>query len=669
MDVPGEAPNAVALLFFAVAVQAASGLPMLAARRGLAGFQKLAAFLMAAGSIAGVAGSLLALYTPVDQTLTIDWGLPFGPAAAGVDPLSAVFLVAMFTVTGCAAVYSVSYWPAARHPRTIRRLTVFTGLLSASLCTVVMARDGILFLLAWEIMALSAYFTLVTEDDKPEVREAGTLYLITAHFGTLALFALFSLLGGLGGTYAFPAAGSLPADTALATGIFAVALFGFGLKAGMMPLHVWLPSAHANAPSHISAVLSGVVLKTGIYGLMRLLSFYTDVPVWWGCVVLALGAVSGVIGVAFAIGQHDLKRLLAYHSIENIGIILMGLGVALVGQSAGNTTMMALGMAGALLHVVNHAVFKALLFLGAGSVIHASGTREIDLMGGVWRRMPWSSAFFLVGAVAICGLPPLNGFVSELLVYLGFFSAIGASNDIAGVTPALAAPALALVGGLAVACFVKVYGVVFLGAPRSPEHAAAHESPRAMLVPMGVLAGVCILIGVAPWLFSTGLDNAVSVWNPLPAAGGARVGELAPLVWVSVLGVGLALLIGVVAYTLSRRTASLPQAVSRTWGCGYTRPAPRMQYTASSFAEMLVRAFRGFLRPETHRPVVEGAFPDASAFSSHVPETVLERMYIPFLEYLYVKSAPVRRLQHGQLNIYIFYTLFTLVALMALTME
>ncbi len=350
---------------------------------------------MALGSLAGVSGALIALLTPINQTFTIEWGLPFGPAMIGIDPLSAIFLLAIFTVTGCSAVYSVGYWPAAKHAHNIRRLTLFTGLLAASISVVVMARDGILFLLAWEVMALSAYFTIVTEDEKPEVREAGNLYIITTHIGTLALFALFSLLGSVNGSYSFPATASLSAGTGLSAAVFAVALFGFGLKAGMMPLHVWLPSAHANAPSHISAILSGVMLKVGIYGMIRVFSFYSDVPVWWGCVVLAFGVVSGVIGVAFAIGQHDLKRLLAYHSIENIGIILMGIGVALIGQAAGNQPMMLLGMAGALLHVLNHATFKSLLFLGAGSVIHASGTREIDLMGGVWRRLPWTATFFL----------------------------------------------------------------------------------------------------------------------------------------------------------------------------------------------------------------------------------------------------------------------------------
>jgi len=663
MSVPGEAGT---LLCLAVLLQAVSGLPALIPNVPAAIAQKVAAALMALASLAGAVGALAMLLVPAPCAYILAWGLPFGPAEFGIDPLSAIFLLPIFIVTGCSAVYALAYWTAAENPDNIRKLTFFTGLLAASLSAVVMARNGVLFLVAWEVMALAAYFALTSEDRNTEVRDAGTLYLITAHIGSLALFAMFALLRGTTGDYLFPASASLPAGGGVAAGIFVAALIGFGLKAGMMPLHIWLPSAHANAPSHISAILSGVVLKTGIYGLVRVCSFFFGLPVWWGCVILALGIVSGIIGVAFALGQHDLKRLLAYHSIENIGIILMGIGVALIGQSAGNPALMMLGMAGALLHVFNHAVFKALLFLGAGSVIHASGTREIDLLGGVWRRQPWTATLFLVGAVAICGLPPLNGFVSELLVYLGSFTAIIPSRGgVAAAIPALAAPSLALVGGLAVACFVKVYGAVFLGAPRSPEHARGHEAPAGMLFPMALLAGICALVGLIPWLFAPLLESAVAGWRPTLVAEGARLEALVPFGWISIFAIGVALLCCAVAALLIRRVSKLPQAVSSTWGCGYLRPTARMQYTASSFAEMLVNYFKGALRPESHLPAVSGIFPGVSRFASHLPETVYERIYLPCLEYLYEKSGPVRRLQRGHLSMYILYIFATLIVMMA----
>jgi len=660
----GEPTTSFVLLLLAVVCQAASGVPLLFAR-GSGAAQRLCASLMAAGSVSGVAGSILALVFPAHASWLLLNGLPFGPFEAGVDPLSAFFLLPMFIVTGCAAVYGVGYWPAARHPKNVGKLTFFLGLLAAALTVLFLARSTVLFLLAWEVMAFAAYFALTTEDEKPQVREAGTLYLITAHVGALSLFAMFSLMKGATGLYLFPGQGTLPAHGGLAAGIFLTALLGFGLKAGVMPLHIWLPSAHANAPSHISAILSGIVLKTGIYGLIRVLSAFQTPPLWWGAVVLVLGCVSAVLGVAYAIGQHDLKRLLAYHSIENIGIIVMGLGIALIGESLGRPALVALGTAGALLHVMNHALFKALLFLSAGSVIHAAGTREIDLLGGVSRRLPYTSLFFLVGAVAICGLPPLNGFVSELMVYLGAFTAVSSSGGVIAVLPAMAAPVLALVGGLAVACFVKVFGIVFLGMPRCAEHVAGHEASIGMLAPMGLLSLCCATIGLAPGLIALPLNNALLAYRGWLASQG--IANLVPFGWVSALSAALLVVLALLWLVLSRSTKKLPMGSGPTWGCGYLAPRSSMQYTASSFGAMLVEWFAPLLRPEAHREEVAGIFPGNSRIETHLPETVLQRIYIPFLEYLFLKASPVRRLQHGRLNIYIFYTFLTLVLLMALT--
>jgi formate hydrogenlyase subunit 3/multisubunit Na+/H+ antiporter MnhD subunit len=472
----GEPATCIYLLLLAVACQAFSGLPLLF-RRGSGRAQLLSAALLVAATLLGLSGALIALFNPSGAAVTIASGLPFGSFEAGVDSLSGFFLFPMFIVTGCAGIYGVGYWPAAQHAGNCGKLTFFLGLLAASLTTLLIAKSTVLFLLAWEVMAFAAYFALTTEDEKPEVREAGTLYLITAHLGALSLFAMFSLLKAETGEWLFPAAGALSTHTGAAAAIFIAALLGFGLKAGSMPLHIWLPSAHANAPSHISAILSGIVLKTGIYGMMRVFSAFADPPLWWGATVLILGLVSGVLGVAFAIAQHDLKRLLAYHSIENIGIIMMGIGIALIGESQGNPALTALGLAGALLHVVNHALFKALLFLSAGSVIHATGTREIELMGGVARRLPYTALFFMAGAVAICGLPPLNGFVSELMIYLGSFTAISSTGGLSGMFPALTAPVLAIVGGLAVACFVKVFGICLLYTSPSPRDRTRSRMP------------------------------------------------------------------------------------------------------------------------------------------------------------------------------------------------
>ena len=654
------------LIFFATLLAAISGVPLLlpwllCAVRA----QLLSMFLMLAASCLGLTGSVMILLGGRSELFELAWTLPFGPAEFGVDPLSAWFLLPIFLVPGCSALYACSYWNAARHPANIRKMTFFFGMMTAGMSGVVLARDGISFLFVWEIMALSAWFLVSTEDEKPEVNEAGTLNMITTHAGTLGLFALFPLLNLLTGSWAFPAPASLDAHSWLSAAILLTSLFAFGMKAGIMPFHIWLPSSHANAPSHVSAVMSGVILKIGVYGLIRTLSFFHSVPLWWGCSVLFLGVVSGVVGVAFAIGQHDLKRLLAYHSIENIGIIFMGLGVALLGQTAGSTAMMLLGMSGALLHVLNHAVFKALLFLGAGSVIHATGTREIDLMGGAARRLPYTALLFGIGSVAICGLPPLNGFVSELLVYLGFFQGIQVDGA-AAAAAALAAPALALVGGLALACFVKVYGIVFLGVTRCEAHAARQEAGWPMLLPMLLLGLLCLAIGLAPGALTGPLQLvSLTVLPEVVGTAGLPLQELVPTSMITLSGVALLALIAVLLLWYRRRLAASSCSETVTWGCGYQRPAPRMQYSASSFAEMLTSLFAFVLKPLRHRSGrIEGLFPEKSGFYSHVPEAVLELLYIPALKRLYQRFAGIRKLQSGILQQYVLYTLITLILLL-----
>ena len=658
-----EMVSASALVFTATILATLSGAPLLvpllvSASRG----QLLATVLMLSSSVLGLAGSIMTVVTGSSGIFQLAWTLPFGHMEFGIDPLSAWFLLPIFLIPGCASLYACSYWHAGQHPANVRKMTFFFGMMTGSMSAVVLARDGISFLFAWEIMALAAFFLVSTEDEKPEVGEAGTLYMITTHIGTLGLFALFPFLNLLTGGWLFPPVGSLDASSGFSTIVFLTALFGFGLKAGIMPLHIWLPSAHANAPSHVSAAMSGVILKVGVYGLIRTLSFFHGVPLWWGCCVLMLGVVSGVLGVAFAIGQHDLKRLLAYHSIENIGIIFMGLGVALIGQKIGSPVMMLLGMSGALLHVLNHAVFKALLFLGAGSVIHATGTRDIDMMGGVARHLPYTALLFGIGSVAICGLPPLNGFVSELLIYLGSFRGIQHEGG-AVVAVALAIPALALIGGLAVACFVKVCGVIFLGAPRSEAHKACHEAGWQMVLPMSLLGMLCCAIGLAPGLMAGPLrTTSLSAFPLLDGIIGLPLQALVPFTMVSVLGVTLLALIAVLGVWYRRRLSEKPCSETVTWGCGYQRPAARMQYSASSFAETLTSLFAFVLKPQSHRTGnITGLFPARARFSSHVPETVLELIYIPAMERLYQRYLPIRRLQNGVLQQYVLYILITLV--------
>ena len=657
--------TALELVFLAALLFALSGIPALSARVPLFLGRRISCTLISAGAITGLAaaGNIL-LRGGSSETLEMAWSMPLGEMLFRFDPLAAFFLIPVLLVTFCISLYACGYCTTSPENRGEALLTFYLGLIAADILMLLLSASSVTLLIFWEAMALLVFLAMCLEHGQPEVREAGIHYLIASHVSTLTLFVLFVLLSH-GGSFEFPGVGTLDPTSTTSLGVLLTALIGFGLKAGIMPLHIWLPSAHANAPSHISAVMSGIVIKMGIYGLIRVLSFYSTPPLWWGVLFLGLGIVSAVVGVLFAIGQHDLKRLLAYHSIENIGIIVMGIGVALIGLTTGNGVLFVLGMAGALLHVLNHALFKSLLFLGAGAVIHLAGTRDIDRMGGLSRALPLTSVAFLTGAVAICGLPPLNGFVSEFLIYLGIFKGFGTTSGGAAAFLALAAPALALTGGLALACFVKVYGGVFLGQPRM-ELPKPHENP-AMTVAMAVLAGVCILIGVLPILAIRLMEPVISSIFPQPLAVHPSIQTTAHLYGLSIAAAILILAIILLVVFYINRLKSTPVAESGTWDCGYAAPSPTMQYTASSFAEMLVGIFNGVLKPERHEPAITALFPKTDHFQSHVPEVVLEKGILPFFAAADRQLALIRRLQNGQLNYYILYIFAALIVLLALS--
>ena len=409
--------------------------------------------------------------------------------------------------------------------------------------------------------------------------------------------------------------------------------------------------------------MSGVLIKTGIYGLVRITSLFPSPPMWWGGMVLGFGVASGVLGVAFAIGQHDIKRLLAYHSVENIGIICIGLGLALLGRALWRPELVVLGLGGALLHVWNHGLFKSLLFLAAGSVIHATGTREIDLLGGLLKPMPRTGLAFLVGATAISGLPPLNGFISELLIYVGLFRATTHGPGMLWMAAALSAAGLALIGALAVACFVKVFGAVFLGVARSESTARAHEADSRMVVPMGVLALLCAFIGLAPLAVAPVLDRAAATWAPEMSTLLSRSVVLAPLGWVTVVSLALTAAAFLGGNWLALRVRAAPAGVG-TWDCGFAAPSARMQYTSSSFAQMLVGMFGWALRPTVHGQPPHGLFPSPGQFQSHVPDTVLDRLLVPGGRATERAFHRLRWLQRGSVHAYLVYILATLVWLL-----
>ncbi|WP_305046771.1 proton-conducting transporter transmembrane domain-containing protein [Geoalkalibacter sp.] len=641
-----------------------SGVPGLFAAREGGGAEKLACLMVCSGAACGTWAVLGVLAAGAPLSLELPWAIPGGALALHVDALAAVFLLPLFLVAATGSLYGLVYWPQRDHPENGRKFRLFYGLIGTGVMLLLSARNSLLFLLAWELMALASFFLITTEEHQSEAREAGFIYLIATHTGTLALFAMFALLEQAAGSLLFPGAGSLALKGGQATAIFLLALFGFGLKAGLVPLHIWLPGAHAAAPSHASALLSGVMIKTGIYGLVRLTSFFAEIPPWWGATLLALGILSGILGVALALAQHDIKRLLAYHSVENIGIIALGLVMALLGRSYGVETLVVLGLAGALLHVANHGLFKSLLFLSAGAVIHATGTREIDRYGGLLKRQPWTGALFLGGAVAISGLPPFNGFISEWLLYLGAFGAAQAKGP--GPTAALlVAPALALIGALALACFVKVFGVTFLGAPRSPQAQAAHEAPPLMLAPMLALLLACAWIGLLPQTLAPLLEQAVGLWSAAPGASAGLGAPLAPLGWVSALAWTLLLALCLGVWWLRRRAKGAASA--ETWGCGFARPSARMQYTASSFADFLVRLLRFGLWSKRHGAEVRGLHPAPQHFASHTPDLVLDGGLRPaFAGTAWLFRRLRSLIQNGLSACYLLYVALTLIVLLLL---
>lgn len=594
------------------------------------------------------------------------WGLPAGSLHLHMDLLSAWFVVPVLFVSALAAIYGTGYM----QPYESRKGFGFNGfayqMLAAGMLLTLTAWDGVLFLIAWEIMSIAAWFLVMFEHEKAAVRQAGWIYLAATHIGTAFLFALFVILKTGSGSFDFSAVSGTVVSANL---IFLLALVGFGAKAGFFGLHVWLPEAHPAAPSHVSALMSGVMIKTGIYGIIRIMTFFPFWPEWWGWVLVAVGIVSGIGGVIYALAQHDIKRLLAYHSVENIGIIVMGLGIGIIGISRGYALAVP-ALAGGLLHVWNHAIFKSALFMGAGSVVHATGTRQIDRLGGLGKRMPVTSLVFLVSAAAICGLPPLNGFVSELLIYMAAFSGVSAVDaSLTGIILSSFAviASLALIGGLAATCFTKVYGVVFLGEPRHACCDHAHEAGWRMTLPMIVMAGTCGAIGMGGFLLVGRMGPVIASIYPKGFAGTPPTGVLshASAILACVTMVASVLIITGLLLVIWRKKllAGRPVVSAPTWGCGYTRPTPRMQYTGSSFVQPLIAAFAFLFPGKQEGGPVTGYFPDGNSLSTHTDDPLMSRVYGPLFVAVAAFFSGFRRIQHGRLHLYLLHIMVTLAAI------
>lgn len=619
--------------------------------------RRMAAWLGAGSSVIGCGIGLIAtlFFGGAGGTLRFPWQVPYGELALAIDPLSAFFLLIIFLVCPLAALYGAGYLrdEITRRPRGLSWLCF--NLLAASMAMVVMARNGMLFLVAWEVMALASFLLVTWEDETPAVRDAGRVYLIATHTGTAFLLLMFAEMARRTGSMDFDvwrsAGAGLPAG-----GLFLLAVVGFGTKAGLVPFHIWLPEAHPAAPSHVSAVMSGVMIKMGFYGLLRSISFLGPPPLWWAALLVGLGVVSALIGVLSALVKQDIKRLLAYSSVENAGLITIGLGLWVMGAAREEPWMSSLGLAAALLHLMNHALFKSLLFLGAGAVAHATGTRRIDRMGGLLRSMPVTGWCVAVGAAAIAALPPFNGFVSEFLLYFVSYRGVRSLPEASALLPLAALIGLALAGGLAVACFTRLFGIVFLGSPRAPSVAPAHDPSPAMRLSMLVLAALCLLTGLAPELALPMVERAVvAMTGTAPAALDAG---LAPAARVGGGVLALAALLAVARrWLLSRRSVR----ASITWDCGYAHPSSRMQYTGSSFSEPIRGMFAALLPARRHVVAPEGLFPREASFLSELVRPFQERFYVPAFEAMGRGMARLRWLHHGRVQLYVLYIVVTLV--------
>lgn len=575
-----------------------------------------------------------------------------------MDGLGTYFLFIIQLVAIPTTIYNFSYLQHyLNEKRSIRAFVIFYIILLISTQIIVIANQAILFLVSWELMSMSAYLAMILEKEKEEVQSGSFYYFASSHVLIFILYIMFFLLHHETGSWFFNDY-HLSFDTGIVVPvIFLLSFIGFGIKAGIMPFHFWLPQAHPIAPTVLSAFLSGVLIKTGIYGILRTYQFIAPVPEWCGWVVLIFSLVSALFGVWYALAQHDIKRLLAYHSVENIGIIGIGIGIGFIGSANNLPAVQFLGFGGALLHTLNHAIFKSLLFIGSGVVYQNLGTRNIELMGGIVHRAKYIALLFLIGSVAISGIPPFNGFISEFIIYSGFFRT---ANDLKLHYPILMllfVVGLAFVGGLAVACFTKVNSIMFLGSERK-EVKHFHTSVFDYLS-MGILALLCIVIGFYPQPF-------VGVVNKVVSAGFTGENSSSVLInidWLYFTLTFFFISLGVfLLYLLKLRLEKkYGRRTSPAWGCGYDNLTPRMQYTASSFADELNSIPQSVLVYHKNVEVSEVEFPVQSKFESHSNDFVDSKIILPLYSLLRKVVAKVQFLSQTDIRYYIGFILIIII--------
>lgn len=634
-------------------------------------------FFAIAGSVCGLVFSVGALITTHELSFfTPSIVTPLLSFSFHIDALSAFFVFIISLITLFSTIYGVGYIKHYYKKYSIGALGFFYNLFIVGMLVVVTASNGLFFLIAWEIMSIASYFLVIYDRNDKNNIKAGFLYLVMTHIGTAFIILAFLLMYKFTGSFDFA---SISAASALIPSlikdvIFILALIGFGTKSGIIPFHIWLPSAHPAAPSHVSALMSGVMIKTGIYMMIRVfLGVFQSVPLWWGVVVLVIGSVSALLGVLYALTEHDIKRLLAYHSIENIGIILLGLGSSLVFASFGNTALALFGLGAALFHTLNHATFKSLLFLSAGSVINQTHTRNMEECGGLIKHMPQTALFFLVGSMAISALPPFNGFFSEWMTFQMLLQGILAAGIFVKTVFVLAVIALAITGGLALACFVKAFGVIFLARPRSEEMIKAKESSKSLIVGMGSLATLCLFFGVFSGYIGSLLTkigsnlsvlgtNTSSVIMPF----GSSVSAPKDFGSISAPAIFFSLILAIIVITLLVKFVVNKKQVVKTgstWDCGVDL-TPRMEITATGFARSIMLIFSGILKPTIQHEIEyqdseTRYLPKATTIRLSTRDIYRFYFYEPLKKFVTILSLRAKSIQSGNINMYVLYILVT----------
>jgi hydrogenase-4 component B len=658
-----------------------------------------AALCAAAGGLAAVVAGVGVLSGAPAPAAVLNTNLPFGALSVRLDMLSAFFLTVIGLVSLPVTVYSIGYLSHSAGRGRLRAFGVLINLLLLSLVLIVAAADMIVFLMAWEAMAFLSYLMVNFDYEDPHVIRSGYLMLAVSELGTIGILIAFLLLYQAAGSFGYDAlrVAASTLSLPLRSAVFLLAFVGFGAKAGILPLQLWLPEAHPAAPSHISALLSAVIIKLGIYGMLRfLLDFLggsTPPPAWWGLVILSIGALTALIGILYSVVQDDLKRLLAYSSIENIGIILAGLGAALTFRAYHLTALAAIAAIVTLYHVLNHAVYKGLLFLGAGSVHHATGTRELAKLGGLIRLMPWTAFFFIIAALAIAAVPPFNGYISEWMLLETLLQSFAFPDTLTKIVIAVAGAILALTAGIAVTAFVRACGVSFLALPRSKEAATAHEAPLSMHIGMGFLAFFCLALGVLPTLVISALDRVTT-----PLLGQSMLNQVVPPLFTDhpgdyqllvTLGGGLfrgllpvnglvviaapgfstidspsylflaeLLLVGVVLLVLRVIRPLGTQRIGRVWAGGIPRFMATMTYTGLAYSNPIRIIFNSLYRSRASSQAMAAAARHREGritYQQEIPPPFEHTLYRPLLNIIGALTRRVHIIQSGNINQYVAY--------------